>query len=62
MQNTSFTAKITIIAVCEFLRNFAVPFTKSGELMTLRNTAISATVAHVQNYAFKENWKSTAGK
>jgi len=29
--------------------------------MIVINIAISATIAHVQNYAFKESWKSTAG-
>lgn len=29
--------------------------------MIVTDTAINATIAYVQNYAFKENWKSTAG-
>jgi len=29
--------------------------------MRIIKTVKSAMVAHVQNYAFKENWKSTAG-
>ncbi len=29
--------------------------------MIVIDTAINASAAYVQNYAFKENWKSTAG-
>lgn len=29
--------------------------------MIVIDTAINATRAYIQNYAFKENWKSTAG-
>gem|GEM_PF-2367342 len=29
--------------------------------MIVTATTINATKAYVQNYAFKENWKSTAG-
>lgn len=28
--------------------------------MTVINIATATLIAHVQNYAFKENWKSTA--
>lgn len=50
-----------ITGFLHFFCNFAVPFTKSGQQMTVTDTAINATIAYVQNYAFKENWKSTAG-
>lgn len=30
--------------------------------MTVKDIVRGALVAHVQNYAFKENWKSTAGR
>lgn len=29
--------------------------------MTVFDNTKSETTAHVQNYAYKENWKSTAG-
>ena len=29
--------------------------------MIAKDTAINTTMAYVQNYAIKENWKSTAG-
>lgn len=45
-----------------FFCNFAVPFTKSGEFMTAFYIVIHEPIAHVQNFAFKENWKSTAGE
>lgn len=43
------------MSVWEFFCNFAVPFTKSGVLMTE-----NLTHKRVLNYSFKENWKSTA--
>lgn len=43
----------------EIFCNFAAPFIKSGVDMTVNN--ITKTTAHVQNFACKENWKSTAG-
>lgn len=46
---------------CEFFCNFAVPFTKSGKEMIVAITTVDTSIAYVQNYAFKENWKSTAG-
>lgn len=48
------------IEISKFFCNFAVPFTKSGENMSLFSLDLGNTLAHVQNYAFKENWKSTA--
>lgn len=29
--------------------------------MSIKDIAINAAIAYVQNYAFKEKWKSTAG-
>lgn len=49
-----------ITGISRFFCNFAVPFTKSGDNMSLFDIVISNSFAHVQNYAFKENWKSTA--
>ena len=47
--------------ISDFFCNFAESFTKSDEHMTIFIIAIHELKSHVQNYAFKENWKSTAG-
>ncbi len=36
-------------------------FIKDGVQMKVTNIEISALAVLVRNYAFKENWKSTAG-
>ncbi len=48
------------LPICQFFCNFALSFTKSGLKMRVSNSISSAQLLHSQNYAFKENWKSTA--
>ncbi len=59
--NKCTTFDILITDFLRFFANFAMLFTKSGESMIVTDIAINTTIAHVQKYAFKENWKSTAG-
>lgn len=44
-----------------FFHNFAAPFRKSDLLMNLSLSLLRCMTVTVVNYAFKENWKSTAG-
>jgi len=42
-----------------FFYNFALPFIKNGSFMTITPSTHRALAAHIQNYSFKESWKST---
>lgn len=54
------TQKIFFTCVSAKFRNFAPPFRKSGFTMLPENITYNTSI-HIQNFAYKENWKSTAG-